>query len=204
LKIKLIRGNQSYIFPVLLSDEVLPTAIFYGTVCPLLAYFCAKTLIIDPHNKRSEEEEVKKSRRENASKLAERKKEAKSVINLMEATFERVVDQETAKKGLVILRALYGSPEAIEPLLDDTESVPETAEAFNVTIPLQCLVKDSVLSLPPGSKVNLPGFYDPCLGEEKQLSVRYRFRDLVHQVVVNDEESLEIPNNAHLGNSGSP
>lgn len=40
---------------------------------------------------------------------------------------------------------------------------------------------------------NLPGFYDPCVGEDKQLWVQYRFHNNVHEVTVKDSETLRIP-----------
>jgi len=37
------------------------------------------------------------------------------------------------------------------------------------------------------------GFFDPCPGQEKQLRVRYLFKDKIHQAVVNDNDELKIP-----------
>jgi DnaJ family protein C protein 11 len=42
--------------PVLLSQEVLPSAIFYGTVAPVAAYYIIKRMFIDPYLKQKEEE----------------------------------------------------------------------------------------------------------------------------------------------------
>lgn len=39
----------------------------------------------------------------------------------------------------------------------------------------------------------LPGFYDPCVGEEKSLKVLYQFRGVMHQVLSGDTEPLRIP-----------
>lgn len=39
----------------------------------------------------------------------------------------------------------------------------------------------------------LPGFYDPCVGEEKSLKVLYQFRGVMHQVLSGDAEPLRIP-----------
>ncbi|MEQ2168252.1 DnaJ (Hsp40), subfamily C, member 11, partial [Goodea atripinnis] len=39
----------------------------------------------------------------------------------------------------------------------------------------------------------LPGFYDPCVGEEKSLKLLYQFRGVMHQVISADSESLRIP-----------
>lgn len=40
---------------------------------------------------------------------------------------------------------------------------------------------------------SLPGFYDPCPGEEKSLRVRYLFHAVTHEIIIKDNESLRIP-----------
>ena len=50
------RGQQSYFFPIQLSEQVLPSSIFYGTFLPTVAYFAVKKLIIDPYVRRKESE----------------------------------------------------------------------------------------------------------------------------------------------------
>lgn len=42
-------------------------------------------------------------------------------------------------------------------------------------------------------QAGLPGFYDPCVGEEKNLKVLYQFRGVLHQVMAQDSEALRIP-----------
>lgn len=42
-------------------------------------------------------------------------------------------------------------------------------------------------------QAGLPGFYDPCVGEEKSLKVLYQFRGVLHQVMALDGEALRIP-----------
>lgn len=39
----------------------------------------------------------------------------------------------------------------------------------------------------------LPGFYDPCIGEEKSLYIRYKFRNRLHQATVGDMEPIRLP-----------
>ena len=41
-------------------------------------------------------------------------------------------------------------------------------------------------------QAGLPGFYDPCVGEEN-LKVLYQFRGVLHQVMALDSEALRIP-----------
>lgn len=39
----------------------------------------------------------------------------------------------------------------------------------------------------------LPGFYDPCVGEEKQLLIQYLFRNETHECIVKDNAPVRIP-----------
>ena len=89
-------------------------------------------------------------------------------------------------------------------------------------MPLQALVNNSQLRLHAHSKVSkrrtrasvgclgvslthlgpshlipmqasLLGFYDPCIGEPKQLHIVYLFRRRRHEVVVNDLDEVALP-----------
>lgn len=42
------RGNQTFTIPMPISQEVLPSAVFYATIVPTLAYFVIDRLIIQP------------------------------------------------------------------------------------------------------------------------------------------------------------
>ena len=57
LRVKLKRGNQTYMFPIHLSDEILLQPIFYGTITPMLAWFTLKKFIIDPYERKKKEKE---------------------------------------------------------------------------------------------------------------------------------------------------
>jgi len=39
----------------------------------------------------------------------------------------------------------------------------------------------------------MSGFYDPCPGEDKQLKIRYEFRDVIHEVTVGDQDPVKLP-----------
>ena len=107
-------------------------------------------------------------------------------------------EEEEKKKGLVIVNATYGLlQDATAPLTTLNSSTDDSS--IDVTIPMQCMVEDSTLIIPSGeSKAWLTGFYDPCIGEPKQLRVRYLFWGRLHEVVINDEDQLKIPIKGHL------
>lgn len=81
------------------------------------------------------------------------RQEALSAINLMTATMDRIVREETEKRGLIIVFAKYGNAELQfgQSSLDDNDVL--QPNIIDVTIPLQCLVKDSQLILYTTTKV---------------------------------------------------
>ena len=85
-----------------------------------------------------------------AEMLEKAKQEAMEAIRLMKSNYERIMDVENIKGGLIIEQAWYGTFGTSNKLID-------------VTIPLQCLVHNSRLMLPASeSKVSylgLPWFY---------------------------------------------
>uniref|UniRef100_A0A4W4HHX6 DnaJ homolog subfamily C member 11 n=1 Tax=Electrophorus electricus TaxID=8005 RepID=A0A4W4HHX6_ELEEL len=131
--------------------------------------------------------ELEKQRESAASDVAKKKQEAESAVLLMQESVRRIIEAEESRMGLIILNAWYGK------FVTDNSRKHERARVIDVTVPLQCLVKDSKLILTEASKCGLPGFYDPCVGEEKSLKVLYQFRGVMHQVVAGDTEALRIP-----------
>ncbi|XP_026162998.1 dnaJ homolog subfamily C member 11 isoform X1 [Mastacembelus armatus] len=191
LKIKLVRASQTYLFPVHLTDQLLPSAVFYATVGPLLVYMAVHRLIIIPYTQAQKEQELELQRKSSATDIAKKKQEAESAVLLMQESVRRIIEAEESKMGLIILNAWYGK------FVSDTSQKQEKAKVIDVTVPLQCLVKDSKLILTEASKAGLPGFYDPCVGEEKSLKLLYQFRGVMHQVISADTEPLRIPKQSH-------
>ncbi|KAK5617423.1 DnaJ (Hsp40), subfamily C, member 11 [Crenichthys baileyi] len=191
LKIKLSRASQTYLFPVHLTDQLLPGAVFYATAGPLLAYIAVHRLIIIPYMKTQKEQELELQRKSSATDIAKKKQEAETAVLLMQESVRRIIEAEESKMGLIILNGWYGK------FVSDTSQKQEKAKVIDVTVPLQCLVKDSKLILTEASKAGLPGFYDPCVGEEKSLKLLYQFRGVMHQVISADTESLRIPKQSH-------
>uniref|UniRef100_A0A8C1JJD7 DnaJ (Hsp40) homolog, subfamily C, member 11b n=1 Tax=Cyprinus carpio TaxID=7962 RepID=A0A8C1JJD7_CYPCA len=191
LKIRLNRASQTYLFPIHLTDQILPSAVFYATVGPLAIYLAVQKLIIMPYVRAQKEQELEKQKEDSASEIARRKQEAEASVLLMQESVKRIIDAEESKMGLIILNAWYGK------FVSDNSQKPERAKVIDVTVPLQCLVKDSKLTLTEASKAGLPGFYDPCVGEEKSLKLLYQFRGALHQVLSGDTEPLRLPKQSH-------
>ncbi|XP_075870607.1 dnaJ homolog subfamily C member 11-like [Nelusetta ayraudi] len=191
LKIKLARASQTYLFPIHLTDQLLPSAVFYATAGPLLIYLAVHKLVIVPFTRAQKEEELELHRKSSATDIAKKKQEAESAVLLMQESVRRIIEAEESKMGLIILNAWYGK------FVSDTSQKQEKAKVIDVTVPLQCLVKDSKLILAESSKAGLPGFYDPCVGEEKSLKLLYQFRGVMHQVISADTDPLRIPKQSH-------
>uniref|UniRef100_A0A8C9VRD5 DnaJ (Hsp40) homolog, subfamily C, member 11a n=1 Tax=Scleropages formosus TaxID=113540 RepID=A0A8C9VRD5_SCLFO len=135
--------------------------------------------------------DLEKQRESLASGIARKKQEAEAAVLLMQESVRRIVEAEESRMGLIILNAWYGK------FVTDNSRKHERAKVIDVTVPLQCLVKDSKLILTEATKSGLPGFYDPCVGEEKSLKVLYQFRGVMHQVLSGDTEALRIPKQSH-------
>ncbi|CAK6440554.1 unnamed protein product [Pipistrellus nathusii] len=191
LKVKLNRASQTYFFPIHLTDQLLPSAVFYATVGPLVVYFAMHRLVIKPYLRAQKERELEKQRESTATDILQKKQEAEAAVRLMQESVRRIVEAEESRMGLIIVNAWYGK------FVNDKSKKSEKAKVIDVTVPLQCLVKDSKLILTEASKAGLPGFYDPCVGEEKSLKVLYQFRGVLHQVMALDGEALRIPKQSH-------
>uniref|UniRef100_A0A9J8A5K3 DnaJ homolog subfamily C member 11 n=1 Tax=Cyprinus carpio carpio TaxID=630221 RepID=A0A9J8A5K3_CYPCA len=135
--------------------------------------------------------ELEKQRESSASDIAKKKQEAEAAVMLMQESVRRIIEAEESRMGLIILNAWYGK------FVTDNSRKHERARVIDVTVPLQCLVKDSKLILTEASKAGLPGFYDPCVGEEKSLKMLYQFRGVMHQCLCGDTEALRIPKQSH-------
>jgi DnaJ homolog subfamily C member 11 len=60
-----VRASYTFSFPIHLSEEVVPAAIFYGTVVPAVSWLLVKSLIIDPYVAREKASEREKQRQAN-------------------------------------------------------------------------------------------------------------------------------------------
>ncbi|XP_065676509.1 dnaJ homolog subfamily C member 11-like [Hydra vulgaris] len=191
LEIRLHRHTQTFNFPILLSEVFSTSAVFYGTITPIVVYFTVRAFVIRPILKRQNEKNWKDNCEKFSKLVAEKKQEALDAISLMMGVYQRNVSQEEQRRGLIITSAWYGK------FTSDFSCNATLSQLTNVTIPVQCLVRDSKLILTDATKSQLNGFYDPCPGEDKYLKISYEFRDAVHEAVFNDTEHVRIPKQSH-------
>lgn len=87
--------------------------------------------------------------------MAEKRREAEAAVDLMSVQFERNRGDEEKRNGLIIIRAIYGK------IVNESTSIESSNEnqIIDVTIPLQCLVKDSRLTLQESGKVRFEIFF---------------------------------------------
>ncbi|CAK1588561.1 unnamed protein product [Parnassius mnemosyne] len=207
LKLKWTCSSQTIVVPIHLCEEVMPSPVFYATVVPLVSWLVLKKLVLDPIARERQERERQRSMEANFERLQEMQQQARATVELMRETYSRIRSDEEKKKGLVILRAVYGKLPAdatshevgAEQAGDGVplDSPSGYSEAIDVTIPVQCLVKDSRLELLEASKSELPGFYDPCVGEDKHLTIQYMFHNNLHCCTVADKQAVVLPRNNH-------
>ncbi|CAH0556461.1 unnamed protein product [Brassicogethes aeneus] len=196
LKIRLTRASQVYSFPIHLCEEIMPAPVFYASIVPIVVYIVVKKGFVEPFLKEEKSKKVEKQKQNNFNKLIEKRKEAMAAQELMTASFNRIRNEEENKKGLVIVKAIYGK-------LIDTNAQGDTElsnEVIDVTVPVQCLVKDSKLVIYEHGKSELAGFFDPALGEDKMLHIIYNYRDQSHEVTIPDNESIRLPKTTHRTN----
>jgi DnaJ family protein C protein 11 len=105
---------------------------------------------------------------------------------VLRSLVEQIKERE-GSQGLIILEARYGQ-------LTSTTTNENSIKIIDVTVPLQALVKDSALRIGTTvSKSNLTGFYDPCIGEEKSLFIKYSLRSQIHTVLYKDTDPVILP-----------
>ncbi len=192
LRLRFIRASMSFQVRIQVSYFLSIPAVFYATVVPVLLYGCFKAFAVAPLLKRQHQKEIEDKRAEKAREMLEKKREAEAAIELMKETFERVLSYERTRHGLIILEAWYGR--LFDTQADDGLAPPKV---IDVHVPIQCLVVDSKVILRENTKAGIPGFYDPCLGEQKYLRVLYEFRGTPHEVTIENSEPLVIPRRSH-------
>jgi len=194
LTLKLTRATHTYSLPIMLSDEINFAALFYGTSVPIALYSALQFLFIRPHQRREKERKSAEEEELMIDEINNKRLEAASLVSMMKETVSRKVEQERARRGLLIIEAWYGRF-----VTQSTSKSSRQSKICDVTTALQSLVEDSRLQLPPGiTKSGIPGFYDPCPSSEKKLKISYSFQNKLHRCIVDDHDCLRIPVKSHL------
>jgi DnaJ family protein C protein 11 len=192
------RVGQRIRIPILLSFDANPHVVFWSTVLPIAGWAGFYHWWMLPRKQKRIERRIKRLRSEHAEYIAQKRQEAADAILLMERQVATRTEAERARNGLVILDAHYGRASAFTPRGMREETEDGAPVVIDVTVPLQALVASSKLFVPAGpAKYNLLGFYDPCIGENKRLRVRYLFQGRVHEVEVDDVSALRAPVKSH-------
>lgn len=198
LRIKLVRNQQNYLFPIILSEEILPTSVFYGTALPLLGFYLIKSFFVDPYIAKKEAADLEEEKAQHAGRLDEQRKQATTYRRLMAETYKRTVDREVSSNGLVIERAIYGERVAVQQYATDGRPVSDEADAFDVTVAVAVMTSEnSTLTFSDVAKCHLPGFFDCNYGQEKVLFVRYRYREDSYEVLLEEREPAVLPSDRH-------
>ena len=71
----------------------------------------------------------------------------------MQEMVQRITESEQSKQGLIILQAWYGKLVSVQAETDEAGDRQDDSSVIDVTVPLQCQVKDSKLLLTDVSKV---------------------------------------------------
>ncbi|WWD18942.1 hypothetical protein CI109_103398 [Kwoniella shandongensis] len=199
MKVKINRLGQRISIPILLAERLDPTVLLFSALLPAVSYAGLYRYYLLPRKKERLRERVKELREENKEFIVQKKAEALDAIGLMERSVAQKVAQEREKNGLIIISAHYGLATSFTPRGIKSSEKEEEEEVIDVTIPVQALVQDGRLYIPGGKgKFNLLGFWDPCIGENKKLRVRYLFRGKLHEVTVDDVVALRAPVKAHV------
>ncbi|WVN90172.1 uncharacterized protein L203_105408 [Cryptococcus depauperatus CBS 7841] len=199
LKFKFNRLGQKISVPILLSERIDPMILFGTTLLPAVTYAGVYKYYLVPRKKNRVKERMKELREENQEFIKQKREDAKGAVEIMERSVEAKIIQERQHNGLIIVSAYYGLASSFTPHgITGSNLSEENEEVIDVTVPVQALVQDSRLYIPGGKgKHNILGFYDPCIGEHKQLRVRYLFRGKLHEVTVEDVAALRAPIRTH-------
>ncbi|GAA5990710.1 hypothetical protein JCM11641_008472 [Rhodosporidiobolus odoratus] len=200
VKLRFSRLGQRLSFPLLISSAFEPKLFLGIALVPAAGMIAVNHYFLSPRKQRRISGKLKELRKENAEYIREQRQAALEAQRLLAEHVKKRVQEEEAKDGLVIVQAVYGILESVGE--GEGEKVAEEDQRWlEVAVPLQSLLSphSSQLTIPSNrSKSSLLGFYDPAIGEKKQLRIRYRFKGKMHEVTVGDREAVGVPMRGHL------
>ncbi|KAJ2355776.1 hypothetical protein IWW50_002151 [Coemansia erecta] len=213
LTIVLHRLRHQIQLPILLTPLPEVEVAALAALLPMAAALGVHYAVLRPRRRRTIQQRMEELKEEQRYQLHQQRLQAEEAVRLLTPGVERSRAASRAADGLVIERALYGdlpfdiaaqNSNSLQAALDHfwnsraALSDTDKQRACDVTLALHALVTDNQLVIATGGgKYSLPGFYDPAFGVDKSLFVSYRFRGMLHEVIVKDDEALAIPMKAH-------
>ncbi|KAG7569294.1 DnaJ domain [Arabidopsis thaliana x Arabidopsis arenosa] len=193
-KLELHRGSQKLIVPILLSSHLAPAFATGAFIVPTSLYFLLKKFVVKPYLRKREKQKALENMEKTWGQVGEARAKAEKAQQLLQTVATRKRNRQVETDGLIVTKALYGDPKAIE-RRDEGGVEGVDSGVIDVTVPMNFLVSDSgQLKLHEGvKKSGIMGFCDPCPGQPKQLYVAYTYHSQTFEVTVGDYEELSIP-----------
>ncbi|XP_010509572.1 PREDICTED: chaperone protein dnaJ 13-like [Camelina sativa] len=193
-KLELHRGNQKLIVPILLSAHLAPVFATGAFIIPTSLYFLLKKFVVKPYLSKREKQKALENMEKTWGQVGQARAGAEKAQQLLQTVATRKRNRQVETDGLIVTKALYGDPKAIE---RRHEVVVEGVDSgvIDVTVPMNFLVSDSgQLKLHEGvKKSGIMGFCDPCPGQPKELYIAYTWHSQTFEVSVGDYDELSIP-----------
>lgn len=192
-KVELHRGSQKLIVPILLSAHLAPVFATGAFIVPTSLYFLLKKFVVKPYLLKREKQKALENMEKTWGQVGEARARAEKAQQLLQTVATRKKNRQVETDGLIVTKALYGDPKAIERRNEGVEGL--DSGVIDVTVPMNFLVSDSgQLKLHEGvKKSGIMGFCDPCPGQPKQLYIAYTYHSQPFEVIVGDYEELSIP-----------
>lgn len=199
-KLELHRGAQKLVVPIFLSRHFNLGFATGAFLLPTSFYLVLKSLVFKPYYRRREKQQALENMEQTRSQVQEAKAAAEKAQQMLQNVANRKRNKQSETGGLVIIEAVYGSPNALKSINNPEEKKDELAsQIMDVTLPLNFLVTDSgQLKLHEGvKKSGIMGFCDPCPDETKKLYVKYTYGGNRYEVMVDDLQELVLPHEEH-------
>ncbi|XP_010505092.1 PREDICTED: chaperone protein dnaJ 13-like [Camelina sativa] len=192
-KLELHRGSQKLIVPILLSSHLAPVFATGAFIIPTSLYFLLKKFVVKPYLSKREKQKALENMEKTWGQVGAARAAAEKAQQLLQTVATRKRNRQVETDGLIVTKALYGDPKAIERRHEGVEGV--DSGVIDVTVPMNFLVSDSgQLKLHEGvKKSGIMGFCDPCPGQPKELYIAYTWHSQTFEVSVGDYDELSIP-----------
>lgn len=192
-KVEYKRAKQSISIPIHVTDEI-PSAgwLLALFAVPLALDLFTQHILLRPY--------YKSVRAAQQNQILESIAKAMREQQFMRREAEDRRRRERDNKGIVILQARYGLQDETGDLLGQPQEDGELPSWIPVHIVLQTRVHHegeySRLVI-VGNLARIPGFTDLAPGRSKVLDIYYLYNNMLHHIIVEDEEKIVLPQMDH-------